>query len=149
MQTISANLRCPCMTATGGSGPPESATRLFNLMKEHDGLLLACPEYNSSITPVLKNTIDCISPAKARNRLQHFPERWLGCSCRLPCLGRSMRLVHVRSIRETWVFLSFPINWPYRAHTAFDQVAAILDPKVSTTGGCRQHRLRQTKTESR
>lgn len=39
-------------------GLPEAAKRLKKLMIEHQGLLLACPEYNSSITALLKNTLD-------------------------------------------------------------------------------------------
>jgi len=39
-------------------GLPDTVVRLKALMREHDGLLLACPEYNGSITPLLKNTID-------------------------------------------------------------------------------------------
>lgn len=42
-------------------GIPDSAARLKELFKSHDGLLLACPEYNSSITPLLKNTLDWVS----------------------------------------------------------------------------------------
>jgi len=30
-------------------------------MKAHQGFLIACPEYNSSITPLLKNAIDWAS----------------------------------------------------------------------------------------
>jgi NAD(P)H-dependent FMN reductase len=42
-------------------GLPEAAVRLKALFKTHHGLLLACPEYNSSITPLLKNTMDWVS----------------------------------------------------------------------------------------
>lgn len=42
-------------------GLPEAAVRLKGLFKSHHGLLLACPEYNSSITPLLKNTLDWVS----------------------------------------------------------------------------------------
>lgn len=42
-------------------GIPDSAVRLKELFKSHQGLLLACPEYNSSITPLLKNTLDWVS----------------------------------------------------------------------------------------
>jgi len=42
-------------------GQPENATALRKLMLEADGLLLACPEYNSSITPLMKNVIDWVS----------------------------------------------------------------------------------------
>jgi chromate reductase len=40
---------------------PEASARLKDLFKSHHGLLLACPEYNSSITPLLKNTLDWVS----------------------------------------------------------------------------------------
>jgi NAD(P)H-dependent FMN reductase len=42
-------------------GLPEKARELKALMLAHDGLLLSCPEYNSSITAVLKNAIDWVS----------------------------------------------------------------------------------------
>ena len=41
-------------------GPPDHATRLKGIMLAHDGLLIASPEYNSSISPLLKNTIDWV-----------------------------------------------------------------------------------------
>ncbi|BAY49426.1 putative reductase [Scytonema sp. HK-05] len=36
-------------------GLPENALKLKALMKAHQGFLIASPEYNSSITPLLKN----------------------------------------------------------------------------------------------
>jgi len=42
-------------------GMPVNGRKLKDLMLAHEGLLLACPEYNSSITAVLKNTIDWTS----------------------------------------------------------------------------------------
>src|SRR5690242_15190349 len=42
-------------------GPPEHATRLKRMMIEHDGFLIASPEYNSSISAVLKNAVDWAS----------------------------------------------------------------------------------------
>lgn len=44
-----------------GSGLPENAKKLKELFRAHDGLLIACPEYNSAITAVLKNVIDWVS----------------------------------------------------------------------------------------
>jgi len=46
-------------------GLPENAKKLKELMKAHDGFLISCPEYNSSITPLLKNTIDWASRAES------------------------------------------------------------------------------------
>ena len=40
------------------SGLPENAARLIALITAHRGILVASPEYNSMITPLLKNTID-------------------------------------------------------------------------------------------
>jgi NAD(P)H-dependent FMN reductase len=39
-------------------GVPENALKLIALITAHRGLLVASPEYNSMITPLLKNTID-------------------------------------------------------------------------------------------
>ena len=42
-------------------GLPPNARKLKDLFLAHQGLLIAAPEYNSSITPLLKNTIDWVS----------------------------------------------------------------------------------------
>ncbi|WP_273726164.1 NADPH-dependent FMN reductase [Brucella gallinifaecis] len=42
-------------------GIPENAIKLGRLLAEHDGLMICSPEYNASIPPLLKNTIDWIS----------------------------------------------------------------------------------------
>jgi NAD(P)H-dependent FMN reductase len=44
-------------------GLPANATKLIKLVSAHQGLLIASPEYNSLITPLLKNTIDWITRA--------------------------------------------------------------------------------------
>lgn len=42
-------------------GIPENAMKLGRLVAAHDGMLIASPEYNSSIPPLLKNALDWIS----------------------------------------------------------------------------------------
>ena len=57
-------------------GMPANGRKIKDLMIAHDGLLLACPEYNSSITAVLKNTIDWASRREGeefrRARMRHW-----------------------------------------------------------------------------
>src|SRR5262249_57285227 len=54
-------------------GMPENGRNLKQLFIDHDGLLLACPEYNSSITAVLKNAIAWASrPAPGEPSLVAF-----------------------------------------------------------------------------
>jgi NAD(P)H-dependent FMN reductase len=43
------------------NGVPETTRRLREKMRNAHGILVASPEYNSSITPLLKNTIDWLS----------------------------------------------------------------------------------------
>ena len=46
------------------SGLPVNVAKLIELVAQHQGLLLASPEYNSMITPLLKNTIDWCTRAE-------------------------------------------------------------------------------------
>lgn len=44
-----------------GDGVPENARKLRDMMQAHNAFLIAAPEYNSGITPLLKNVIDWTS----------------------------------------------------------------------------------------
>lgn len=50
-------------------GMPGNAQKLVALVAEHHGLLISSPEYNSQITPLLKNAIDWCTRAE-ENPLQ-------------------------------------------------------------------------------
>ncbi|HIK08909.1 MAG TPA: NAD(P)H-dependent oxidoreductase [Oscillatoriaceae cyanobacterium M33_DOE_052] len=82
-------------------GFPENARKLKELMLAHQGLLIASPEYNSSITAVLKNAIDWAS------RPSEPGEQMLACfngkvatimSASPGGMGGMRGLVHLRSI---------------------------------------------------
>ena len=49
------------------TGAPANAGKLKELMAAHQGVFIASPEYNASVTPLLKNTIDWISRVRARD----------------------------------------------------------------------------------
>lgn len=42
-------------------GAPENAVKLVKLLQAHDGVMLVSPEYNASLTPLLKNALDWMS----------------------------------------------------------------------------------------
>lgn len=83
------------------SGMPEAAKRLKQLFREHHGLLIAAPEYNSSITAALKNAIDWVSRAESDDEppLVAFTGKTAGlCAASPGALGGLRGLVHVRAI---------------------------------------------------
>jgi NAD(P)H-dependent FMN reductase len=43
------------------TGPPDNAFKLKRLMGAHHGVFIASPEYNASVTQLLKNALDWIS----------------------------------------------------------------------------------------
>jgi chromate reductase len=49
------------------SGPPDNAVKLKRLMMQHGGVFIATGEYNASLTPLLKNTIDWVSRVREPN----------------------------------------------------------------------------------
>src|SRR3954451_3462940 len=59
------------------SGVPKNAVHLKRLIGSHQGVLLVTPEYNSSLPPLLKNTIDWVSRVQdsQETRGQVFRER--------------------------------------------------------------------------
>jgi NAD(P)H-dependent FMN reductase len=81
-------------------GIPAEGLRLKRLFKEHVGLIIASPEYNSSITAVLKNAIDWISrPEPGEPSLAAFTGKVaLILSASPGNLGGLRGLVHLRSI---------------------------------------------------
>ena len=51
------------------AGAPLNAIKLKQLMAAHQGVFIASPEYNASISPLLKNTIDWISRVRERGEV--------------------------------------------------------------------------------
>src|SRR3954451_17070972 len=59
------------------SGVPKNAVNLKRLIGAHQGVLLVTPEYNSSVPPLVKNTIDWVTRVQdaQETRGQVFRER--------------------------------------------------------------------------
>ena len=59
------------------SGVPKHAINLKRMMSAHHGVLIVTPEYNSSVPPLVKNTIDWVSRVQDAHetRGQVFRER--------------------------------------------------------------------------
>ena len=113
-------------------GLPENAQKLKKLFIDHQSLLIASPEYNSSITPVLKNTLDWISrPAPNEAPLAAFQGKVASLISASPgALGGLRGLVHVRAILGNLGVIVLPdqIAVP-KAHDAFADDGALKDAK--------------------
>ncbi len=91
-------------------GQPEHGTRLKKLFIEHDAILLAAPEHNSSITALLKNAIDWVSRRVGDEApLVAFKGKPVAIMSASPGrLGGLRGLVHVRSILSNLGMLVLP-----------------------------------------
>ena len=113
-------------------GKPEGAIRLKQLFLEHNGLLISSPEYNSSISAVLKNAIDWVSrkdegePMKAA-----FLGKVAGLLAASPGgLGGIRGLVHLRSILQNIGIIVLPDQITLsEAHSAFDEDGGLTNER--------------------
>jgi chromate reductase, NAD(P)H dehydrogenase (quinone) len=113
-------------------GLPANAKKLKELFLAHQGLLLACPEYNSSITAVLKNVIDWVSrPAPGEASLACFTGKVVSLMAASPgALGGLRGLVTVRSILGNIQCIVLPDQVAVgKAQEAFDEKGDLKDPK--------------------
>jgi NAD(P)H-dependent FMN reductase len=114
-------------------GVPEPAKKLKELMKAHDGFLIACPEYNSSITPLLKNVIDWCSRREGDEKpLECYQGKTAALLSASPGgLGGLRGLVHVRAILGNIGVLVLPKQYALSgAGKAFDAEGNLTDEDV-------------------
>jgi chromate reductase, NAD(P)H dehydrogenase (quinone) len=111
-------------------GLPENVLKLKVMMKAHQGFLIACPEYNSSITSLLKNAIDLASrPETGEPSLVCFKDKVTVLMSASPGgLGGLRGLVHVRSILSNIGVLVLPDQKAIgTAYQAFDENGNLKD----------------------
>ncbi|OYD98160.1 NADPH-dependent FMN reductase [Nostoc sp. 'Peltigera membranacea cyanobiont' 210A] len=113
-------------------GLPANAHTFKDLMISHQGLLIASPEYNSSLTAVLKNAIDWASrPAPNEAPLAAFAGKVATIMSTSPgALGGLRGLVHLRSILGNIKVLVLPDQVAVsKAYEAFNADGTLKDPK--------------------
>jgi chromate reductase len=87
-------------------GPPVAAREFKALLGEYQGIFVASPEYNSSITPLLKNTLDWVTRVRGKGEsgLEVYKSRVFAISSASPGYYGAMRsLLHLRQILEVGI----------------------------------------------
>jgi chromate reductase len=126
------------------SGLPANGRKLKDLFKAHGALLLACPEYNSSITPLLKNTLDWVSRQDgAESGGVPYKNKLAGLvSASAGRWGGMRGLRHVREILTTLGCVVIPEQYNLSAaDKAFDEQGRMLDDKARTGAAAIGERL--------
>jgi len=74
--------------------------KLAQLMHDHDGFFITCPEYNGSLSPLLKNAIDWVTRVpNADNGLVPFQNKVAAIGAASPGgMGGISMLYHLRQI---------------------------------------------------
>jgi len=115
------------------NGLPPGALQLKELMSEHQGFLISSPEYNSSITPLLKNAIDWASRKTTPDEpaLSVYTGKVAGIMSASPgALGGLRGLVHLRAILQNIGVLVVPKQMAISAaNQAFGEDGALTNPK--------------------
>jgi chromate reductase len=114
-------------------GMPAAAKALKQLFRDHDGLLIAAPEYNSSLTAALKNVLDWVSRAETDDEppLVAFAGKTAAlCAASPGALGGLRGLVHVRAILGNIGVTVLPDQVAVsKAHEAFAAAGTLSDEK--------------------
>lgn len=118
------------------AGFPEVARKLKQLFLQHQGLLISSPEYNSSISGVLKNAIDWVSrPEPGEASLACFTDKVAGLvSASIGALGGLRGLVHLRAILGNIKVLVLPDQVAVsKAQEAFNPDGSLKDAKQAAS----------------
>lgn len=113
-------------------GLPQEVLTFREILQAHHGFLIASPEYNSSVTAVLKNAIDWASrPNGSEAPLACFTGKTAAiCSASPGALGGLRGLVHLRAILGNINVLVIPDQIAIsQAHEAFGTDGKLIDQK--------------------
>jgi NAD(P)H-dependent FMN reductase len=83
-------------------GIPENALKLARLIAAQQGVFIATPEYNNSLPPLLKNTIDWVSRVRPQASGIHFRNKVYGIgSTSDGLIGGARALIDLRRVVQT------------------------------------------------
>ncbi len=116
------------------TGLPDTVLKFKALLKDHQGLLLACPEYNGSVTPLLKNALDWASrpePGESIMALSCFRGKVAALLSASPGgLGGLRGLAHVRDILGELGMIVIPEQKSISAaYEAFDEIGNLKEKR--------------------
>lgn len=113
-------------------GMPQNAKVLTQLMMDSDVVIIASPEYNRSLSAVLKNAIDWVSRAETSEKNQTFVnKKFVILSASPGSLGGSRGLGHLRDILVSMKgrVVTQQVSVP-NAYTAFDKKGKLIDKNL-------------------
>jgi NAD(P)H-dependent FMN reductase len=114
-------------------GLPEKAREFKQLLIEHDGFLIASPEYNSCFSPLLKNVIDWASRAETDDEppLQAYKGKFACIMAASPGANGGLRgLVFLRMLLSNIGVIVLPTQLAVpHAFKAFSEDGRLLDDK--------------------
>lgn len=121
-------------------GVPAKAIELGRLVHAHDGLLIASPENNASVSSLLKNTIDWLSRIRDFAPLEGKTAALMAASP--GAFGGVRGLYHLHAILNTLgvEVIAQQFLLP-RAHQAFGADGQLVDPKQAEQLGKLAQRL--------
>lgn len=109
-------------------GLPPDAAKLIGLVREHHALLIASPEYNSMVTPLLKNTVDWCSRADA-NPFEGKVAAVLSASPGMLGGIRSLQMAQQLFLKMGCHVVPGQCVLPH-AGKAFDETGKLIDPRT-------------------
>lgn len=116
-------------------GVPDATVELRRLMMAANGLLIASPEYNASITPLLKNTIDWLSQeVKGESGRAPFEGKVGGLmGASNGGFGTIRALPHVSAILANLGVLMLPVVAVPSVAKAFDESGGMTNDRTRAT----------------
>lgn len=115
-------------------GLPDGAKRLKGLLQENTGLIVACPEYNGFMTPLLINAIDwCTRSEDASVDLSGFTDKTLLVASASPGPGGGGRAsTHLKAMLSAIGSIVFPQSLAVpAAFNAFDDQGEFADDSMA------------------